>query len=46
VHDDIIVFEVLIEDLDRNWWSDYRKTLEAEFAQDEIMIRASQVTQL
>jgi hypothetical protein len=46
VHDDIVVFEVLIEELDRNWWSAYRKALEAEFAQDEIMIRASVVTQL
>lgn len=45
-HDDIIVLEIMTEQLDRRWWSDYRKTLEKEFAQDEIVIRASTIERL
>lgn len=44
--DDIIVLEVMAEELDRGWWSDYRKKLEREFAQDEIVIRASEIERL
>ncbi len=46
VHDDIVVIEAMTEELDRNWWSAYRKTLEKEFAQDEIVIRASTIERL
>jgi len=38
--DDIVVFEVMAEDLDRQWWKTYRKTLEAKFRQQEVLIRA------
>ncbi len=41
--DDIIVFEVMIQDLDRKWWDNYRKSLEAHFHQDEILVRAQGV---
>jgi len=40
VHDNIVVYEVMVEHLDREWWSNYRATLEKLFAQDEIVIRA------
>jgi hypothetical protein len=43
-HDEIVVFEVMVEDLDAAWWRDYRKTLEREFRQDTIVIRANAVT--
>lgn len=46
VHDDIIVFEVMTEALDRAWWQSYRQRLEQDFAQDEIVIRASTITRL
>jgi hypothetical protein len=46
VHDDIIVFEVMTEKLDRSWWRSYRRQLEQEFRQDAIVIRASDVTLL
>lgn len=39
-HDDILVFEVMVETLDRAWWNGYRRELEAAFAQDVIVIRA------
>jgi hypothetical protein len=44
--DDIVIFEVMTPQLDRQWWASYRKTLEAEFAQDEIVIRTSTVERL
>ena len=42
--DDIVVFEVMAERLDADWWRDYRQTLEKEFRQDTIVIRAQPVT--
>jgi hypothetical protein len=38
--DDVVVFEVMAPDLDRDWWSAYRRTLEARFRQDTMVIRA------
>lgn len=38
--DDIIVFEVMVRELKKSWWSRYRKELEARFRQDAILIRA------
>jgi hypothetical protein len=45
-HDDIVIMEVMTDELDRDWWASYRKRLEKEFAQDEILIRASTITKL
>ena len=44
--DEIVIFEVQTDELDRGWWRDYRRELEQRFAQDLILIRASEVTQL
>jgi hypothetical protein len=44
--DDIVVYEVLAAELDRDWWTDYRKTLEELFRQEEIVICAQQVWKL
>jgi hypothetical protein len=46
VHDEIVVFEVMTETLDASWWSRYRRQLEQEFRQDQIVVRASAVTLL
>lgn len=32
--------------LDREWWRDYRRTLEKRFAQDELVIRSQTVERL
>ena len=42
-HDEIVVFEVMVEQLDAAWWREYRKTLEMEFRQDTVVIRAQPV---
>ncbi len=44
--DDITVIEVVIDELDRNWWSDYKNKLANQFDQDEILIRVTEVTLL
>jgi hypothetical protein len=46
VHDDIVVFEVMTDTLNRPWWEAYRHRLEQSFSQDEIVIRAVAITRL
>ena len=41
--DDVIVFEVMADWLDRGWWRTYRGELEERFRQDEIVVRAREV---
>lgn len=45
-HDEIVVFEVMVDELDRAWWATYRKDLERRFKQDEVVIRAQAIEQL
>ena len=45
-HDEIVVFEVMTETLDRTWWSGYREELERRFRQEVIVIRAQEMEQL
>ena len=39
--DDVVIVEVMADELDRAWWSAYRRDLESRFRQDEILIRAT-----
>ena len=41
--DDIVIFEVMADWLDRGWWRVYRSALERRFRQDEIVVRAREV---
>jgi len=45
-HDDIVIYEVMVETLDAEWWGRLRKRLEADLNQQEILLRAYQVTRL
>ena len=38
--DSVLMVEVLTEEFDRDWWRQYRSTLEARFQQQEIHVRA------
>jgi hypothetical protein len=40
VRDDIVVFEVMLENLDRPWWANYREHLRLVFEQDKLIVRA------
>ena len=44
--DEVVVLQVMAEALDREWWREYRTTLERRFRQDEVVIRASEVERL
>ncbi len=44
--DDMLLFEVMAEELDRGWWTRYRETLEGRFRQDEVLIRTMHVQRL
>ena len=45
-HDEIVVFEVMVEDLQRSWWKEYRASLERRFRQELVVIRAQVIEQL
>jgi len=44
--DEIVIFEVMSDWIDRSWWRGYRAELEARFRQDEIVIRAREIDRL
>ena len=44
--DDIVVYEVMTDSLDREWWRQYRQKLERRFAQDELVVRSQEVERL
>ena len=44
--DQVVIYEVMVEALDRPWWRAYKARLERTFRQDQILIRATQVEQL
>jgi hypothetical protein len=46
IHDRVVIFEVMIEDVDTEWWRQYRHRLEAELEQQRILARLHQVTVL
>jgi len=45
-HDEVVMFEVIADQLDRDWWNTYRKQLQEQFRQDEVLIWASTITKL
>jgi hypothetical protein len=40
VHDELVIFEVMVDGIDEAWWAHYRKDLEKRFRQDELVVRA------
>lgn len=44
--DDVVIYEVMTEQLDREWWKQYSEDLARRFHQEEMMIRAINVEQL
>ena len=44
--DDVVLMEVMADRLDHDWWTAYRESLEARFAQEEILVRATPVERL
>jgi hypothetical protein len=46
VRDDIAIYEVMTDALDRAWWTDYRRSLETRFRQEQLVIRVQECTLL
>ena len=44
--DEVVMFEILSDQLDDDWWRAYREKLEADFRQNEILIWAAEVMKL
>ena len=44
--DDIVIFEVMTDTLDREWWTEFRKHLEQRFRQESLIVRALDSTLL
>lgn len=41
--DEVVIFEVILEEPDCLWWRDYRERLEVEFRQKRILLMLQQV---
>lgn len=41
--DDLIVYEVMVEELDGEWWGRYRLSLEERFHQASILVRSQEI---
>lgn len=46
VRDEIVLLEIMADELNRGWWSSYRKTLEQRFEQESIVVRAQEIISL
>lgn len=44
--DDLLVYEVMVEALEREWWRTFRRQLEKRFRQESILIRAMETALL
>lgn len=44
--DEVLLYEVMVDELDRDWWAAYRKELEGKFHQQELVIRAHVIERL
>lgn len=44
--DDLVVYEVMAEDLDRDWWARYGTALAERFGQQELVVRSHPIERL
>jgi hypothetical protein len=45
-HDDVVVVEVMVPSLEREWWTRYRTELAERFRQKELVVRATIIESL
>lgn len=46
VRDEIVIYEVMTDDLDRTWWTSFQERLRRKFRQDELVVRALPIERL
>ena len=44
--DDIVVYEVMTDALDRKWWAEFRRELERRFLEEQVVIRSQEIERL
>jgi hypothetical protein len=43
VRDDLIIYEIMVETLEEDWWRQYRVLLENRFQQESLVVRTHQI---
>jgi hypothetical protein len=43
VRDDIVIYEVMTDAVDRPWWQAYRRRLETRFRQEQVVMRVQDI---
>lgn len=43
VHDDLVIYEVMTEQPDIEWWRSYRAKLEQRFRQEQLVVRMHEI---
>ncbi len=43
VEDQIVIYEVMVGEVDAPWWGDYRRALEQRFGQECVVIRCQKM---
>ena len=46
VRDEIVIYEVMTDGLDRTWWAAFQERLRERFRQDELVVRALPIERL
>ncbi|GFE61912.1 hypothetical protein [Geobacter sp. AOG2] len=46
VKDEIVIYEVMVREVDREWWKGFRERLERLFRQESIVVRAIPIEML
>jgi len=41
--DDVVLFEVMVDAIDRDWWRAYRQRMENAFHQEAILLRITEI---
>jgi hypothetical protein len=44
--DDVVIFEVIVDSINHEWWAQYRQALEQRFSQKEILITSTGIEKL
>ncbi len=43
VRDEIVIYEIMSAEVDRVWWSEYRRDLARRFGQEQLVVRAMDI---
>ena len=46
IEDRVAILQVMMKEIDVNWWREFRTTLEQELDQDEILVRSIYVNKI